>query len=46
MVIGPEVEFLLSFKVAAAVAGDVTAGEVAREDTNAGAWTAPDVTVC
>ena len=41
---GPEVEFLVSFKVAAAVAGDVTAREVANEDTNA--CNAPEVTVC
>ena len=43
---GPEVEFLVSFKVAAAVAGDVTAREVANEDMNADACNAPEVTVC
>ena len=41
VVMGPKVEFLASFNVAAAVAGEVTAGEVARalevanKDTNA-----------
>ena len=45
MVTGPEEESLMSFKAAGAVAGDVTALDIAKEGTNAVACKAPEVTV-